>query len=223
MTNSYETILNLTQHVASTEQTGDYVPVVDLAPEERAILVDVLTFDGIPKDGELAARAEALVSMAISHGAVEVMIGGAPWFMSTLEKALDRANILYCYSFSKRESVDTVLPDGTVKKTSAFRHAGWVRESRDSDLEPCTDEKCILEKKQGEKARELTGLYWWAFKHEVVALWPQFRCLGNGVYTEVDPEEDYVRVKLPGQRDGIARSGLGNALRALHDEWVKTL
>lgn len=30
------------------------------------------------------------------------------------------------YAFSRRESVETQLPDGSVKKSSVFRHIGFV-------------------------------------------------------------------------------------------------
>jgi hypothetical protein len=30
------------------------------------------------------------------------------------------------YAFSRRETVDTTLPDGRVEKKAIFKHAGWV-------------------------------------------------------------------------------------------------
>lgn len=54
------------------------------------------------------------------------MVGGAPFFMAPLEAALRAVNIIPVYAFSKRESVEEKQPDGSVKKTQVFKHAGFV-------------------------------------------------------------------------------------------------
>ena len=85
----------------------------------------LLTFDEIPSKSEIAARAAALAEIAVGHNAA--MIGGAQYLMGALENALIAAGVEPLYSFSKRESVETVSADGSVFKTNVFRHVGWVR------------------------------------------------------------------------------------------------
>ena len=43
-----------------------------------------------------------------------------------LEEALMKRGIVPLYAFSRREVVETPLPDGSVKKTQVFRHLGFV-------------------------------------------------------------------------------------------------
>ena len=71
---------------------------------------------------ELAWLAEAYRS----EGITKVMIGGAPYFMSTLEKVLKEHGFTPLYAFSKRESIEEKMPDGSVKKVQVFRHIGFV-------------------------------------------------------------------------------------------------
>lgn len=113
-------LLNLTQHVASAEQVND--GVIDLPEREQQEVSRLLTFETPPSQEEMEARAYALTAIAHRRGASAVMIGGAPFFMSSLETALRAEGLRVLYAFSRRESVET--PDG--KKTSVFRHAGWV-------------------------------------------------------------------------------------------------
>ena len=54
------------------------------------------------------------------------MIGGAPFLMGALESALLDYGITPVYAFSKRESVEEVQKDGSVKKINIFRHAGFI-------------------------------------------------------------------------------------------------
>lgn len=56
-----------------------------------------------------------------------VMIGGAPFFMSHLESALGRSKIRPMYAFSARESVDIEQEDGSISKTTVFKHLGFVK------------------------------------------------------------------------------------------------
>ena len=116
-------IINLTQHQATPEQIA--ADVVDLAPADRARLATLLTFDTLPTRAELDRRASDIVEeFAAGYGTA--MIGGAPFFMSALERALDVRAIDAVYAFSVRESVEETLPDGTVRKTAVFRHRGFV-------------------------------------------------------------------------------------------------
>ena len=118
--------LNLTQHSATPEQRA--AGVVDVNDEAREALAALLTFDEVPTPTEIAERAKLLVAFAREQGGAnvsEAMIGGAPYFMSALERELQRAGIQPKYAFSKREVVEEVV-DGAVKKTTVFRHAGFV-------------------------------------------------------------------------------------------------
>lgn len=131
-------ILNLTQHSATPEQIA--AGVVDLPAPERAALIEALTFGELPERAEVLARAEFVAELAASiefgdddavnagagQRAMRAMIGGAPFFMSPLEAALQEVGIIPLYAFSVRESVEETQPDGTVRKTAVFRHAGFV-------------------------------------------------------------------------------------------------
>jgi hypothetical protein len=126
-------VLNLTQHTASPDQIA--VGVIDLDAETRATVSALLTFDECPDAADIADRAHDLAVIAArartdgDTGAVlcdRVMIGGAPWLMGALAEALRAQGLTPLFAFSRRESVDVAQPDGSVRKTAVFRHAGWV-------------------------------------------------------------------------------------------------
>lgn len=126
-------ILNMTQHRATPEQVQAGVEDMGLL---HAWLCELLTFEDLPSSEELESRVDSLVDLAlhsIEHKAVhgitcfQVMIGGAPFLMAPLQKALAWKWIEVLYAFSKRESVETVCEDGSIRKTSVFKHAGFVR------------------------------------------------------------------------------------------------
>lgn len=122
-------ILNLTQHPATPEQVE--AGVVDLPDWMRQALTDWLIFDQLPTREEIEYRAEQVALLADTFlpeeaGNPAAMIGGAPYLMSALETALRTKRIRPLYAFSKRESIEQTLPDGTVRKTSIFRHAGFI-------------------------------------------------------------------------------------------------
>lgn len=131
-------ILNLTQHTATQEQKAQLVVEPRMCKDK---IRELLTFEEIPTKEEIEARASELAEIAASEAShyagdtdnmiwiTRVMIGGAPYLMGALEKA-----ILECpdwgfrpvYAFSKRESIDQPQPDGSVKKIQVFRHLGFV-------------------------------------------------------------------------------------------------
>lgn len=120
-------ILNLTQHRATPEQISAGV----VEPEEgKKKIQRLLTFEDLPTPEVIQERAEALARVAelltkeYSHDAV--MVGGAPYLMSALEKALKERDLTPLYAFSKREVVEEQLSDGSVKKTQVFKHLGFV-------------------------------------------------------------------------------------------------
>lgn len=115
-------ILNLTQHPATPEQIQ--AGVVEPANKER--VKTLLTFDELPSTAELYKRAAELARICQQHGTELAMVGGAPFFMRPLHIHLDARGIAPLYAFSKRESVEEKLADGTVKKTAVFKHIGFV-------------------------------------------------------------------------------------------------
>ena len=117
-------IYNFTQHDATPGQID--AGVVELPPALAAQVRGLITFHELPGFDELTAAAAAVAGIAVEIGAREVMIGGAGFFMSHLESALRRAGVVYKHAFSRRESVDEVQPDGSVRKVAVFRHLGFV-------------------------------------------------------------------------------------------------
>lgn len=124
-------ILNLTQHLGTPEQG-----VTDLTGEELVALKQALTFDAIPTAQEIAERAEYIAELACANGLggdegddpipTRAMIGGAPYLMAPLERALRAVGIEPLYAFSVRESVEQVQADGSVRKDNIFRHTGFI-------------------------------------------------------------------------------------------------
>jgi hypothetical protein len=117
-----EIILNLTQHPATTEQVADGV----IEPSNKRAVQSALTFDEIPNANEIKARAEFLAGIAKEAKVKKALIGGAPFFMSALERALIEAGITPVYAFSVRDSIEEPDGKGGVKKTNVFKHVGFV-------------------------------------------------------------------------------------------------
>ena len=115
-------IINLTQHEASAEQKKAGV----IEPVEKERIKRLLTFDEIPSKVEIRAVASALAEIAADEKVSAAMIGGAPFLMSALEFALRNGGIKPLYAFSKRESAEEKLPDGSTRKTTVFKHLGFV-------------------------------------------------------------------------------------------------
>ena len=116
-------MINLTQHQATAEQVAQ--GVIELDAEDAAILRQWLTFDKLPTDTEIIARAIFIADLALSYGVKQVMIGGAPFLMPALDSALRSEGILPRYAFSTRVSSETVI-DGVVTKTNVFKHIGFI-------------------------------------------------------------------------------------------------
>ncbi len=117
-------IVNLTQHAGSEEQIRD--GLVEPTPEGKKKVGSLLTFEHLPSRKEIVQRAEELAELAFASGCPFAMIGGAPYLMGPLEDALQKKGIFPVYAFSIRESVEETLPDGSVRKSSVFKHGGWI-------------------------------------------------------------------------------------------------
>lgn len=124
-------VLNLTQHKATPEQLAQGV----FESLHGEYVSKLLTFKKIPSQNELAGRARELACLAFTvcndardedDEPMYAMIGGAPFFMATLEKALIEQGVTPFYAFSERVSVEMAGADGTVTKTNVFRHIGFV-------------------------------------------------------------------------------------------------
>jgi len=117
-------IINLTQHYATDDQKEG--GVVDLPRIDKEMVRECLTFNDIPTKWEVVKRATWLADLAYELHYSSAMIGGAPYLMAELEKALLGRGIQPLYAFSRRESEEEVLPDGSVRKVNVFKHVGFV-------------------------------------------------------------------------------------------------
>lgn len=113
-------MINLTQHQATDEQLDQ--GVVDLQGQQLALVKALLTFDKIPTEFEMKERADKIAEIARKHG-TSGMIGGAPFFMSYLERALHKAGVTPYYAFSKR---CVIKDEDGVKECVVFKHEGFV-------------------------------------------------------------------------------------------------
>lgn len=119
-------IVNLTQHSATQEQN-----CVELEKENKATLKELLTFQDIPSKKELENRANEIARLALDsfdEPPLYAMIGGAPFFMRYLEDALIEVGIQPLFAFSKREVQEFKKEDGSIEKTTVFKHLGFVGE-----------------------------------------------------------------------------------------------
>lgn len=117
-------IINLTQHDATKSQRD--AGVVDLEGARLSLLKQLLTFDSFPTKEEIVARAEKIAEMAAESGCAAAMIGGAPWILSPLERGLRKKGIKPYYAFSARVVEEAVQQDGSVVKTSTFKHIDFI-------------------------------------------------------------------------------------------------
>ena len=116
-------ILNFTQHAATAEQVA--AGVIDLMQHDQAVLKSMLNFVGLPTADEIYERAYAIAALAENMFAETVMVGGAPFLMPVLQKALQMRGITVLYAFSERVSIEKIV-DGVVVKTNEFKHIGFI-------------------------------------------------------------------------------------------------
>jgi hypothetical protein len=116
-------ILNLTQHTATAEQVA--AGVVELNQEDKVLVQSLLTFEEIPSMSGIFQRADKIARLAKKYNIIKAMIGGAPYLMSELEKALMAEEIVPLYSFSVRSSTEKLV-DGKIIKTNVFIHVGFI-------------------------------------------------------------------------------------------------
>ena len=117
-------ILNLTQHEVSAEQIEQ--GVVSLSEFDREYVKIQLTFNIIPSSDDIRNRAERIARTAKAYNVSKAMIGGAPYLMSALEKALKGYGITPVYAFSVRNSTEKIQEDGSIQKVATFLHTGFI-------------------------------------------------------------------------------------------------
>lgn len=117
-------ILNLTQHVATFEQRKQGVE--EPSESTKKEIKKLLTFDILPSSQEMQLRAQYLIEIAQKNNYNKILVGGAPFFCKYIDFAAFEKGITVVYAFSKRESVDTKLEDGSVRKTMVFKHLGFI-------------------------------------------------------------------------------------------------
>lgn len=137
-------ILNLTQHKATADQRS--AGVIDVPAQFTEELVALLTFGSISETqkSEINRRVDRLVSLVVSVASAldntlpidpeigfspiigAVMLGGAPFLTAPLAVAIEEAGYQPVFAFSRRESEERTLPDGSVRKTQVFKHLGFV-------------------------------------------------------------------------------------------------
>ena len=128
-----KTLWNLTQHDMTEDQVNDFENMVNDAVQIINISGDnekikrLLTFDDIPSTEEMEKRADELIDNVCCGDENYALIGGAPYFMSTLERVLKHYDITPIYSFSKRQSIEEHLADGSVVKRNVFKHTGYIK------------------------------------------------------------------------------------------------
>ena len=116
-------ILNFTQHAATAVQLD--AGVIDLMQHDLASLKALLNFVGLPTADEIYERAYAIAALAENLFAETVMVGGAPFLMPVLQKALQMRGITVLYAFSERVSIEKIV-NGVVVKTNEFKHIGFI-------------------------------------------------------------------------------------------------
>lgn len=127
-------IINATQHIATPEQVE--AGVIDLTGFYITEIKNMLNFEAIPETDNMRDRALRIVEVISSWNFVrasegkemvnQVMIGGAPFFMSILEQTLKQHDYVPLYAFSKRVSEERLV-DGKATKTSVFKHLGFYK------------------------------------------------------------------------------------------------
>jgi hypothetical protein len=117
-------IVNLTQHPATPEQIA--AGVMDLNSAALSLLKKLIIFEVQPSKDNMRAAADIVADIAVGTGADAAMVGGPPFFASTLEMALKVRNIKPLYSFSRRETIDEIQDDDSLKEVSVFKHAGFI-------------------------------------------------------------------------------------------------
>jgi hypothetical protein len=105
-------IINLTQYPATSEQLA--AGVIDLPADELVVAKALLEFAELPSMDDVDDRADALANLVAMSGLFDegspmgtrVMIGGAPFLMEPLSRALRCCGLVPVFAFSHQGFVD---------------------------------------------------------------------------------------------------------------------
>lgn len=221
-------ILNLTQHTATPEQLAAGVTTGELSPEQVAEIRSLLTFDTLPTIAEVENRARRLGDIAQTAiwrersglpYATEAnffeyaMIGGAPYLMPALDRVLRGRGIEPLFAFSVRESVESVEPDGSVRKIAVFRHAGFIG-LLEADAAETVD---VLSEEEVARYRDLPIGHMTATDSEsVTALFEQMKASDDAYNLELSVDgtvgrwsaEDYLQIGRAAEIVAVLRDGI---------------
>jgi hypothetical protein len=111
------------EQLTSLQEMGEVVFLKDVKPSLQEKI------NNCPADrGELMSLAQELNHLTIELDCTIVQLGGSPLFLyiagAEINGCLSKAKIIFAHS--ERVSVDSPQPDGTVIKTSVFKHIGWI-------------------------------------------------------------------------------------------------
>jgi hypothetical protein len=148
-------ILNLTQHEPTPEQVEAGVVMLD--EEFHESVRKLLTVDEVLPPWEIGSRIFDVILLIKRRYELmkdedrprKALIGGAPFLMSRLEFGLLRFGLMPVYAFSKRESVEEQMPDGSVVKKNVFKHRGFIQpwECEEDALFERLGAKCMMKKR----------------------------------------------------------------------------
>ena len=126
-------ILNLTQHSPTEDQIAAGVADPDdTVARNRALNVAASDLVGPNVQDIIHNRIADLVEIVLQHGLDHpvwdgrVMIGGLPVLTASLAVTLAKIGCSPVYAVTDRVSVESVQADGSVRKTSEFKHVGFV-------------------------------------------------------------------------------------------------
>jgi len=120
-------ICNFTRHPPTMDhfREGVYNPPDTVWLEVRQLLeFNSLECAQIEKSSRSRRLAEIALECVGNGGTV--MIGGPPFFMSYLERALKDVGVDFVYSFPYCISIEETLAEGIVKKIAINKHEGFV-------------------------------------------------------------------------------------------------
>ena len=108
------------EQLISLEKMGELVYLKDVNPilQER---INNCSSDAT----ELLEVAISLGTYQTKHDYTLVQIGGSPMFLFMCGSSVKRSEVMF--SHSVRDSIDVTQEDGTVIKTSVFKHVKWIK------------------------------------------------------------------------------------------------
>ena len=118
---------NLTQHNVTPSQEA--AGICDLVPSQHNKLKAMLTMKAEDVcQASIIERAELIADFCdvFAVDGHHFMIGGAPFLMPVLSKALWNRGFKPFYAVSDRVSEESVLADGSVRKVMVFNHVSLV-------------------------------------------------------------------------------------------------